>query len=418
MPETPFQSIAVRLTRSIVINGLLAALLLCGLVGWWERQAALQRLDMALRVQAQALAHSLPEALWRISLDLAQPQLDAAGRRVGVAYLAMTGVGESRPMAETGPRHLRDRAADIDLPLLRNGIEIGRLKMIFDRTAIDREVYAAMFRSMLASLMLIAMTVALVLLLLRRQLQRPMQALAVALDRVQADDLRSHLELNRPARGSHDEIDQVMAALSALQQRVVRHVDELDARVEERTEQLQMALDKLKVLAITDVLTGCHNRLAFSEKYPEALAHAERYGRPLSLVFCDVDRFKGINDGHGHPIGDQVLSAMGQCLRDALRASSDWVARYGGEEFVLVLPETTLPQAQEVAERLRQQIEETLAVALPDGQALRVTASLGVAEYRSGERAEDLLTRADTQLYAAKQAGRNQVQPPVAVTAA
>jgi len=194
-------------------------------------------------------------------------------------------------------------------------------------------------------------------------------------------------------------------------------VDELDARVAERTEQLQSALDRLKILAVTDALTGCHNRLAFTQRYPDAVSHAQRYGRSLSLVFCDVDRFKAINDEHGHPVGDEVLAAVGHCLRDALRASSDWVVRYGGEEFLLVLPETPLDQAIEVAERVRQHIEEQLKIALADGRRLYVTASLGVAEYRSGEGAEQLLTRADAQLYAAKQAGRNQVQPPLGVMA-
>ena len=85
MSDVPFQPIALRLTRSVMINGLLAALLLCALVGGWERRTVLERLDAALRVQGEELAHALPEAVWQVSPDLVQPQLDAAARRVGVA---------------------------------------------------------------------------------------------------------------------------------------------------------------------------------------------------------------------------------------------------------------------------------------------------------------------------------------------
>ncbi|MDR7335655.1 diguanylate cyclase [Roseateles asaccharophilus] len=417
MSDVPFQPIALRLTRSVVINGLLAALLLCGLVGWWERHTALDRLEAALRVQGEELAHALPEAVWQVSPDLVQPQLEAASKRVGVAYLAVLEPGGSRPIAEVGQQQLRGLSADIDLPLLREGREIGRLAMMLDRAAIQRSVYEAMLKSMLASLALIVVMVGLVLLLLRRHLQQPMQALAAALRRLEAEDLGAHLDLHRPPRRTRDEIDEVAAALSGLQQRVLRHVDELDARVAERTEQLQRALEQLKILAVTDPLTGCHNRLAFSQKFPEAVAHAQRYERPLAVVFFDVDRFKVINDTHGHPIGDRVLADAGQLLRETLRSSSDWVARYGGEEFVLVLPEASLQQAVDAAERLRQMVEQDIRVPLDGGGSLQITASFGVAQWQRGETGEQLLERADAQLYAAKHAGRNRVMPAVAVIA-
>lgn len=417
MSDAPFQPIALRLTRSVVINGLLAALLLCGLVGLWERHTALERLEAALRVQGEELAHALPEAVWQVSPDLVQPQLEAASKRVGVAYLAVLEPGGSRPMAEVGQQKLRGLSADIDLPLLREGREIGRLTMMLDRAAIHRAVYEAMLKSMLASLALIGVMVGLVLLLLRRHLQQPMQALAAALRRLAADDLGAYLDLHRPPRRTRDEIDEVAAALSGLQQRVLRHVDELDARVAERTEQLQRALEQLKILAVTDPLTGCHSRLAFSQKFPEAVAHAQRYERPLAVVFFDVDRFKVINDTHGHPVGDRVLAVAGQLLRETLRSSSDWVARYGGEEFVLVLPEASLQQAVDAAERLRQMVEQDIHVPLDGGGSLQITASFGAAQWQHGETGEQLLGRADAHLYAAKHAGRNRVMPAVAVTA-
>ncbi len=393
------------------------SLMLSAVVGCWSHREASVELNAALLEQGKDLAGNVAESVWNVEPEGVKPHLDTMAKRPGVIYLAVEEAHGSI-LAESGSAAGLRRHADIELPIrMVDQTVIGLLKMEIDPTAIDRVAMSAVIKSGVASLALMVVVLGVVVVTLRRQLQSPMQQLASFLRQQGADQLDEKLSLRRPAKPGLDEIDLVADGISALQDRIAEHVRELDARVAERTGQLQIALDKLKVLAITDPLTGCHNRLAFSQKYPEALAHAERYGRPFSLVFCDVDRFKSINDNHGHPIGDQVLAAMGHCLRDALRASSDWVARYGGEEFVLVLPETPLLQALDVAERLRQQIEQTLAVALPGGQALRVTASLGVAEYRPGERGEDLLTRADEQLYAAKQAGRNQVQPPLAVPA-
>jgi len=415
MKEPRFRPIAVRLIVAILAWSLVMSLALSAVIGWWAHREAATQLNASLRQQGEALARDVAEAVWELSPHLAKSHLDTASTWTGVVYVAVTD-NENNLVVESGAAAMR-RQADILLPIPRDSRRIGTLRIDIDQAVVDRVAKQAALKSIAASLALMLVVLGVVVITLRRQLQSPMQQLAGFLRRQGAHQLDEQLLLQRPSKRGQDEIDLVAEGISTLQARIASHVRELDARVAERTEQLQTALDTLKTLAITDPLTGCNNRLAFTQKYPEAITHAERYARPLSLVFCDVDRFKAINDNHGHPVGDKVLTAMGQCLRDALRASSDWVARYGGEEFVLVLPETPLAQAQDVAERLRQQIEQTLRVELSNGQLLRVTASLGVAEYRSGERGEDLLSRADEQLYVAKQAGRNRVQPPLAVAA-
>lgn len=418
-PEPHFQPLAVRLSRTVLAWSLLASLALSAVVGGWEHREVLTQQKAALRKQGEALARALPEAVWAVSPDLFGPHLDGAASWPGVAYVAVLERNGYGIMAESGLTALRDRPADIELPIVleRKAALLGSLKIVIDQAAIDEHAMQAGLKSMAASLALLALVLGIVLATLRRQLQAPLQQLAAFLQRLRTEQLDEKLVLHRPARPGRDEIDLVVDAIATLQGRIALHVRELDARVAERTEQLQTALDTLKTLAVTDPLTGCHNRLAFSQKYPEAVAHAERYERPLSVVFCDVDRFKAVNDGHGHPAGDRVIAAVGQWLRGALRGSSDWVARYGGEEFVLVLPETPLAQALEVAERLRLQIAQSEGVALDGGQRLHITVSLGVAQWRPGESGEALLQRADEQLYAAKQAGRNQVQPPVQVMA-
>jgi two-component system, cell cycle response regulator len=445
MPEARFSPITARLTRAILLWGLTGTLLAGVLVGLQVRRDAESQLRAELQVYGERLASSLVHSVFNIMSESVQDQLSTAELIPGVGFVAVV-EGRSR-LAEAGDLALRSRADALEFPIVMSarqvaaingpapegsgttrgggvglsphmaGRQFGVLKIVIDEAALNRDATHAAIRTVVPCLLLTGLALAITWLVVRRHLQRPMRELAGFVQRLDATGLDERLQLSRRSNRTRDEMDLMAAGFASLQDRLAGHVRELDARVAERTEQLQVALDKLKVLAITDSLTGCHNRLAFDQKFPEAVAHAERYGRPLSLVFCDADRFKSINDNHGHPVGDQVLAAIGQYLRDALRASSDWVARYGGEEFLLVLPETPLSQAQDVAERLRLQIEQALVVALPDGKQLRVTASLGVAEYRGGERGEDLLRRADEQLYAAKQGGRNQVWPPLAVTA-
>lgn len=175
---------------------------------------------------------------------------------------------------------------------------------------------------------------------------------------------------------------------------------------------LRAAKEAAVQLAVTDALTGVYNRRQFMVELPRELERARRFATPVSIVMCDVDHFKRINDGHGHQAGDDVLREVARLLRATVRPSVDWVARYGGEEFVVVLPGADHAGALGVAERLR----ATLAAhdISTSGGTLRVTASFGVASERSawpatGANAEQLLARADRCLYASKRGGRNQV---------
>ena len=160
--------------------------------------------------------------------------------------------------------------------------------------------------------------------------------------------------------------------------------------------------------ATTDALTGLRNRRFLDERIDAELARARRSGRPFSLLLLDVDKFKNVNDTHGHLVGDRVLEEVGDVLAQMVRAS-DLAARYGGEEFCVLLPDTSVDGARILAERVR---ESLAARQLPlDSGALRVTASLGVATWGvHGTEREQLIVAADEALYEAKEAGRNQVR--------
>ena len=133
----------------------------------------------------------------------------------------------------------------------------------------------------------------------------------------------------------------------------------------------------------TDSLTGLWNRRHFDEQLERVLAETDRFGGSCALVICDIDHFKKVNDTYGHDAGDAVLVQVAEALREAVR-TVDVSARIGGEELAVILPQTSLDGAVELADRLRQRIE---SLAVPhDGVTLRVTVSMGVATYRVGGR--------------------------------
>jgi diguanylate cyclase (GGDEF)-like protein len=134
---------------------------------------------------------------------------------------------------------------------------------------------------------------------------------------------------------------------------------------------LQSAITDNRLLSTIDELTRVGNRRYFELQWPREVARAVRFGRPLSLLMCDIDHFKHINDQQGHQVGDTVLTEFGERITQGLRLGEDWVARVGGEEFAIVLPETGRFQARVIAERLRESISG--ATFLRGGSALPVT---------------------------------------------
>ncbi|MDB4908370.1 MAG: hypothetical protein JWO05_3154 [Gemmatimonadetes bacterium] len=158
----------------------------------------------------------------------------------------------------------------------------------------------------------------------------------------------------------------------------------------------------------TDALTGLRNRRDFDVQLERLLSESDRFGQPVSLIICDVDHFKAVNDGHGHEAGDAVLRRVAKILQDGVR-TVDVCARYGGEEIAMLLPQTSTQGAVELADRLRRAIAQHPLEW--QGTAVAVTASFGVACYPETARGRDsLFPSADRALYEAKSAGRNCVK--------
>ena len=186
---------------------------------------------------------------------------------------------------------------------------------------------------------------------------------------------------------------------------------ELQARVRSAL-RVQKLVRMLAQKAQVDGLTGLWNRTYFDRRLSQEVGEAVRHGRSLSLVMCDVDRFKKLNDERGHPFGDKVLERLARIFQTG--RGSDIACRWGGEEFGIILPNTVGSEAIEVADRYRRAIEQEVWPSVP---GMVITASFGVADVLvlpSTPTTEDLVLAADAALYQAKMNGRNRVEAAVA----
>ena len=198
-------------------------------------------------------------------------------------------------------------------------------------------------------------------------------------------------------------------------------VDALKSLVHLSTEEvldtLYAEINHYKELSLTDHLTGLYNKRYFMRRLSEESARALRYKQDLSLIFCDIDHFKKVNDEHGHHVGDEVLRQIGALLAGGMGEfmivsrlrKSDIVARFGGEEFVVILPETTPENARVAAEKMRSAVEKCDMQI--DDVHVRVTMSFGIAGIAEDLRdTDEFINRADFAMYKAKENGRNRVE--------
>jgi len=221
--------------------------------------------------------------------------------------------------------------------------------------------------------------------------------------------------------GRKDELGLIANHINSMNRRISQRDAELkevrlhlEHRVEERTADLQQQIEarkqaekKLIMLASTDPLTQVLNRRAFNQQATKEIERAHRYNHPLSLILLDIDHFKKVNDSFGHKYGDQVLVDIAQLIQPCLR-TPDSLCRHGGEEFIVLLPETDLEQASQLAERLREAIEKYHLDA--EAKNFTITASFGVSSWERQESdIQPSIHRADEGMYTAKQLGRNRV---------
>jgi diguanylate cyclase (GGDEF)-like protein len=231
-------------------------------------------------------------------------------------------------------------------------------------------------------------------------LVRPLDRLVGAADKVASGDLDVTLPVAR-----RDELGHLTESFNKMTSQLLRNREALAAANEE----LLRKNIELQAISITDALTGLFNRRYLMDVLDRVFSQHARNGRTFTLLMADLDHFKKINDKRGHPAGDAVLVQAGKILREEIR-SGDYAARFGGEEFTLLLMDTGVEDARQIAERIRARFEQS-AIEF-GGKPIPVTVSIGLAQV--ADNAQDtvtaLIARADAALYAAKHGGRNTVR--------
>lgn len=211
---------------------------------------------------------------------------------------------------------------------------------------------------------------------------------------------------------SEAELRGLLAALIETAAQATKRNKELELKLTaaiDNVTKLRASMEEIEEDVHTDFLTKLANRRRFDVFVKDAIASAEKECETLSLIVCDIDHFKKFNDSFGHQVGDQVLKLVASVLKNNLKGH-DLAARYGGEEFAVVLPNTTLANAQKVAELLRAAIAKKKLINRSTKQDLgTITMSFGVAQLEPGATAGDLFREADAALYDAKRSGRNKV---------
>ncbi len=188
----------------------------------------------------------------------------------------------------------------------------------------------------------------------------------------------------------------------------INELKDREAALQAQVEKSRTLEDRLRELANTDHLTGLPNRRRFFERLESEFARANRFGQPLSVVMMDIDRFKAINDVHGHGYGDEVIGRIATAAAGQLREHVDLIGRLGGEEFGIVLPLTGEDGALECAKRICGAVAALEFES--EGGTIRVTASFGIASILASDRLHtECMARADNALYQAKTGGRNRV---------
>lgn len=413
MAPIRFHSIATQLIARIILLALIVMSVFVGLLAGWEYQSGKQsfKRDMELHMESSLLL--LSSAMWDIDPAIVRKQVHWLSQLPQVGYVRVHSgtTGESFEAGAAPPD--RPAALQLKIPVPREtqtagDLPLGTLEVWESSSYYFEQMRNSILGVVLGYVLFTFMVCAVVMGVMRRQLRDPLRQIAQFARSLKPNGLPQALELDRPSRDYVDEIDLVANGFVQLQRDLQSHIAHLDQLVADRTAQLEQMVEEVKRLSLTDALTGCLNRRALDERLLAEVERCRRYGRPLSVIFMDLDHFKRVNDEHGHATGDVVLREVARLCQRELRAQVDWLARYGGEEFLAVLPESDASNAQQLAQRLGRVIREQRIDV--DGLFLRVTSSFGVAQLHSDESMDSLLCRADAALYEAKAAGRDCVR--------
>ncbi len=370
-------------------------------------------LEHAMRYIEENQLPGLADAAWNFNAAGLRVQLDGIGHSPWVAGATVRyGPNQSAELT-TGVIDLDAREV-IEFPLRRNvgtnAVVVGRISIapnlrdLYGRT-INR--IAVVLSTQAVKSLVISISI---LFLTSGMITRHLTQMAEFAKSFEPSKDFTPFTLRRDPRTPHDELTVLADGLNDAYRRLytahefeVDHNERLSEEVALRTAELRQAHQALAKIAITDRLTGLLNRLGLEEAFASEIARAERYGNPMTVILTDIDKFKSVNDSHGHQVGDTVLQEFAAILVREARGT-DVVGRWGGEEFIILCPETDVEAASLVAERMRASVAAH-AFSVVGGK----TSSFGIAAFHGGDTETALVKRADDALYRAKEGGRNRV---------
>lgn len=216
-----------------------------------------------------------------------------------------------------------------------------------------------------------------------------------------------------------DEVGVINNAIVTMVKKIATHTHELDEinlsleeKIKMRTKELEDVNEKLKALSVTDELTQLSNRRYFEEYFHKTWELAKRNKANLSLIMCDIDLFKKVNDTYGHQAGDYILQSISKIMKKFLKRETDFVARYGGEEFVIVLYDTDANTAKELCQNIQEGLKKQGEFEFKGENIGEITLSFGISSIvpHIGDSSEGLLKLSDRALYKAKENGRNRIE--------
>lgn len=259
--------------------------------------------------------------------------------------------------------------------------------------------YKEEFRAMILLVMIVLLIISPFVIFLSSFIVRPIVELCKENEKIKNRNFKNVKKINSNVK----EISQLSESLYDMSSSIKHHQKELEQKVEQRTKELQDRNLELKLLSITDKLTGTYNRIKIDECLEIEAKRYNRYDHEFGIIIIDIDFFKKVNDTYGHQAGDKVLQEFANLIKDNIR-KTDVLGRWGGEEFVVICIEIDKQNLLLLAEKLRNKIQE-----YDFYKAGRKTASFGVTMYKKNEKIENFINRADTALYEAKKTGRNKV---------
>lgn len=415
--------LSVKMMRVVLSLYLTVAFFVTVLHFWAEYQRTQSALTEELAALERSVHDAVETSLWQMNGAQTEALLDGLLLMPIIEGVEIHNPDGGIPFerrsygADDGPLDLFYVEKDLSWTVAGNAVDLGTLRLYSSSSVILGRVLFGFLIISLGAILKFTLLWWLFIWAFRRFLGAPLGRLMDQIGEIQLEKIgNKRIELGTIERNELAQLQDCMNAMlakmdhdhTALIQAEEERRAWLECEVEQRTKQLVEANQELERIACTDYLTKTDNRRSFFEKAQSHIDQALRRPRDLCLITLDIDHFKQVNDAYGHEIGDQVLCAFSQQVRDILR-KTDLFGRIGGEEFAILLPDTDRQGTWKVAEKIRSTVEQTTVVC--GNTEICYTVSMGLVKWNNHEtEISKLLKRGDDLLYQAKHAGRNRIE--------